>query len=146
MTYAEFQSRFFDKWIKKRRWAVENEVGDINVYYEPLGIPGFNLLEDEADEARYIAVWKRYLFLGNMLMPFSPYLATYKEVGVPVLPYDTSKMDEKGIFVPDDVRAAAGYRELLRMLTSYARVGLKELRAVNPVTRGKDPETITRDD
>lgn len=146
VTYAEFQNRFFDKWIKKRRWDIENEVGDINVYYEPLGIPGINLVEDEADEARYIAVWKKYLFLGNMLIAFSPYMAQVRDIGVPPLPYDTSKMEGKGIFVPDDVKAAAGYRELLRLLTDYARVALKELRAVNPVTRGKDPEVVGRDD
>jgi|HubBroStandDraft_4_1064222.scaffolds.fasta_scaffold1395102_1 hypothetical protein len=42
--------------------------------------------------------------------------------------------------------AASAYREFFAILTEYARNGLQELRVVNPITSGKAPEDITRDD
>jgi hypothetical protein len=38
--------------------------------------------------------------------------------------------------VPEDVKTATGYRELLVLLEQYAREGLSELRAVNPRRNG----------
>jgi hypothetical protein len=62
------------------------------------------------------------------------------------LPFDVSELENQKIAVPADIRAASGYREFLAILTGYASTGLKELRAVNPVTRGKQPEAVERDD
>jgi hypothetical protein len=48
--------------------------------------------------------------------------------------------------VPDDIKVATGYREFFELLMGYASQGLKELRAVNPLTRGKLPASCAGDD
>lgn len=48
--------------------------------------------------------------------------------------------------VPDDIKAAGGYREFLDLLASYAKGGLIELRGVNPITRGQPSDMVERDD
>jgi len=63
----------------------------------------------------------------------------------PELPFDVSKLEKEGIVVPDDIKGARAYREFFEILEGYASIGLKELRAVNPVTRAKPPESIERD-
>ena len=55
-------------------------------------------------------------------------------------------MDCKGIQIPDDVRKATAYREFFEIVQAYARVGLPELREVNPIALSKSPEVITSDD
>jgi hypothetical protein len=146
VTFAQFQEIYFEKWMRARMWAIENEAGDFNVYYEPLGKPGYGRLENDEERTAYNAVWNRYLFAGLMLIPFSPYMNIMGELRVPDVPFDVSELDTQGIAVPDDIRNAGGYRELLALLERYAREGLRELRAVNPITRGRAPEGITRDD
>lgn len=74
VTFAEFQTIYFDKWINRRLKDIEDAVGDFNTYYEPLGKPGYGKLEDDKERQSYDAVWNKYLFAGVMLMPFSPYL------------------------------------------------------------------------
>lgn len=73
VTFAEFQNIYFPKWYNKRLWGIENEIGDFNVYYEPLGKPGYSRLGSEAERATYDAVWNEYLFAGVILMRYSPY-------------------------------------------------------------------------
>lgn len=145
VTFDEFQSIFFNKWIASRCWAVEHEIGSIMTYYEPFGNPGMGLLTDEGDQARYYEVWRRYYFVGSLLLYFSPY-ARSLGTRLPELPVDVTKMEEMGLRVPEDVKAARGYRELLQSLTGHARAGLAELRAHNPITRGVPPNEIHRDD
>src|ERR1022692_4009773 len=53
VTFAEFQNIYFPKWYNKRLWDIENEIGDFNVYYEPLGKPGYGWLSTEAELAAY---------------------------------------------------------------------------------------------
>jgi len=138
VTYAEFQERYFEKWLKARLWAIEHSIGNFNVYYEPLGQPGFHLLKTDDERAAYNAVWSQYLFAGVMLMHFSPYARLVGQNPPPVsLPFDASDIERQGYAVPDDVKAAAGYRELLGLLERYGRDGLQALRAVNPLTAGK---------
>ncbi len=145
-TFEEFQHAYFAKWIRKRIWSLEEAIGNINTYYEPLGRPGYSQLNDERERAAYDAVYNKYLFCGLMLVPFSPYIRMVNDTPYPVLPFDVSKMEEHGIQLPTDIRSATGYRELLSLLEGYASVGLKELRAVNPITRGKASEEIERED
>jgi hypothetical protein len=64
----------------------------------------------------------------------------------PALPFDVSELEKEGIQVPDDIKAAAGYREFFELLTGYASQGLQELRAVNPLTRDKLPDSSGCDD
>lgn len=54
----------------------------------------------------------------------------------PSLPLDVSRIEGAGFFVPDDIKQATGYREVLALLEGYARVGLEELRALNPRRNG----------
>lgn len=80
-------------------------------------------------------------------MPFSPYLGMVSGGGqVPAMPFDFAKIDKQGVAVPDKVRNATGYRELLALLERYAAEGLAALRKVNPVTRDLKPEDVRRDD
>jgi Restriction endonuclease len=145
-TFEEFQNIYFDKWISKRIWAIEHAIENFNTYYEPLGKPGYSMLQDDDDRAAYDAVWYKYLFAGLMLMPFSPYMRLVKPHPFPELPFDVSGLDEVGVQVPPNIRAATAYREFFQLLEGYARTGLPELRAVNPVTRGRPPASIERDD
>jgi len=69
-TFAEFQNIYFEKWITKRIWAIENEIGDFNSYYEPLGRPGYSKLKDDEERSAYDAVWRKYRFAGMILIPF----------------------------------------------------------------------------
>lgn len=147
VTFEEFQERYFDKWYRHRCRAIEDAVGDFNTYYEPLGPPGYSRLENDEERAAYDAVWDRYLFAGLMLMPFSPYLAMVSGGRqIPAMPFDFAKIDKQGVTVPDEVRKATGYRELLALLEHYAAHGLAALRNVNPVTRSQRPEDVKRDD
>ncbi|WP_210260005.1 hypothetical protein, partial [Martelella sp. HB161492] len=56
----------------------------------------------------------------------------------------TSFLGRKVSTVPGAIQT--GYRELLSMLEDIAVKGLAELRAVNPITRGRAPEAIERDE
>jgi hypothetical protein len=146
VTFAEFQAIFFDKWIKSRTWAVERDIGDINTYYEPFGIPGINRLSDEAEKEAYYKVWLKYLFVGVILPLFSPYLRQFQPQPYPELPLDLKQYQDKGVVVPKDIAEATSYRELLELLQAYAKAGLEEMRAINPITRGKAVAGIHRDD
>lgn len=145
VTFEEFQQRYFDKWYKNRCWSIERAIGNFNTYYEPIGTPGYHLLQSDGERAAYDEVLNRYLFAGIMLTPFSPYLGLFDK-RVPAVPFDVAEMDKQGVAVPDEVRNASGYRELLGLLERYAREGLTALRKVNPVTRDQSPEAVERDD
>lgn len=142
VTFAEFQERYFDKWYRNRVWAVERSIGNFNTYYEPFGPPGWAKLELEDERKAYQAVLDKYFFACMVLAPFSPYMGMLGTYRAPPLPFDFAQMEERGITVPADVKAAGGYREFLSLLEEYARCGLAELRAVNPLTRGKSPEEL----
>jgi hypothetical protein len=146
VTFAEFQEIYFDKWIKNRTWAVEQDIGDINTYYEPFGIPGINQLIDESEKAHYYEVWLKYLFVGVILPLFSPYLRTFTPQPFPDLPLDLREYESRGVVIPQDIAKATSYRELLALLRSYAKTGLEELRSLNPITRGKAASGIKQDD
>lgn len=146
VTFAEFQERYFDKWFKNRIWAVENCIGNFNTYYEPLGPPGWAKLASGEERVAYESVLDKYLFTGLTLHPFSPYLGWRGTYHAPPMPFDFTKMEEGGVAVPAEIKAAQGYRELLTMLENYARNGLRELRAVNPVTRGEMADEVDSDD
>lgn len=146
LTFVEFQEVYFDKWIHKRLWDIEEEVRDFNIYYEPIGRPGYSQLETEVERIAYDEVWNKYLFAGLMLMPFSPYTRMFGNRPTPELPFDVSEMENGGIHIPDDIKMATAYREFFELVLAYARVGLSALREVNPITRGKPPETDTHDD
>lgn len=146
VTFEQFQEIYFDKWFKKRIWAVEEEVGGFPTYYEPLGKPGYGKLESDEERAAYDAVWEKYLFAGLMRLPFSPHIRMFREYPYPELPFDISKMAEEGVVVPDDIATASGYREFLDLLVGYCKKGLIELRQVNPLTRDQRPEDVDRDD
>jgi hypothetical protein len=146
VTFAEFQNVYFHKWINKRIWDIEHQIEPFNTYYEPLGPPGYSQLQDDAERAAYDAVWNRYLFAGLMLQPFSPYLRVIRPHPFPEMPFNVSQWVAQGIVVPEDIQAATAYREFFEILINYAKKGLAELRAVNPVTRGRPAESIERDD
>lgn len=146
VTFAEFQERHFDKWIKNRLWAMERAVDGFNTYYEPLGPPGYSKLGNDEERAAYDSVFERYAFAGLMLQPFSPFLRQFGPYPIPPLPFDTAEMEKRGIVVPPDIKEMSGYREFFQRLTAYALEGLAELRQVNPITRGKPAETVERDD
>jgi hypothetical protein len=147
VTYEEFQERFFTKWFNNRIWAIENAIGNINVYYEPgpCGRCGYHLLKDDQERAAYDAVWNKCYFAGMMLSSFSPYLHLSGSYPIPPLPFDVHKLEENGFLVPEDIKATIGYRELLAALERYARIGLDELRAVNPATKSAAAEEFVEE-
>jgi hypothetical protein len=148
VTFAEFQEIYFAKWYNKQLWDIEHEIENFNVYYEPIGKPGYSHLKNDAERAAYDEVWHKYLFAGIILMLFSPNSRLIRENApdVPPLPLDVAKLEEQGVSVPEDIKGVTAYREFFAILTEYARNGLRELRAVNPITRGKAPDEIPRDD
>src|SRR5260221_9845968 len=95
VTFAEFQNIYFNKWISKRIWAIENEIGNFNTYYEPLGPPGYGQLKDDNERAAYDAVWDKYAFAGLMLQPFSPYMRMVSAYPFPPLPFDVSDLEKR---------------------------------------------------
>jgi hypothetical protein len=146
VAYGQFQEIYFAKWIARRCRAIEDAIGNFNVYYEPLGKPGYHLLANDDERAAYDAVWLRYAFAGMMLMHFSPYIRVLgREQPYPPLPFDVSAFEQEGLAVPDEVRQTTGYRELLQLLEHYAVIGLAELRTVNPITRDQPPEGIVEE-
>ncbi len=146
VTFEEFQRAYFDKWIGKRVWAIEEALDGFHTYYEPLGRPGYSNITSADERAAYDQVWKRFLFAGLMLQPFSPYGQIGGPRPWPELPFDCSTFDAQKIAVPDDIRTAKGYREFLELLLMYGLEGRAALRTVNPVTREKAPEAIRGDD
>ncbi|CDZ54396.1 restriction endonuclease [Neorhizobium galegae] len=147
VTFQEFQELYFAKWYKARLWQVERRIGNFNTYYEPLGRPGFDLLETDEERDAYVEVWNVYAFAGVLMMYFSPWTGMAgQELLPPPLPIPVEKLEAEGYPVPDFIRNETGYQELLAMLEEIAIEGLDELRKVNPITRGRDPETIDRDE
>lgn len=146
VTFAEFQYRYFDKWYRHRLWQIERAIGDFKGYYEPFGKPGYHLLQSDTEREIYDRVWYEYLYAGLMLMHFSPYLEIVGKFHVPLLPFDVASMEDRGVFVPEAAKAAAGHRELLALLEDAAGNGLRALRKVNPITRNQAPESVLRDD
>lgn len=138
VTYEQFQELHFTRWFNSRIWAVENSIGNFNVYYEraPWAKVGYDLLTSDAQRAEYDAVWDKHFCVGALLTPFSPYLRIKRSYPLPALPIDVSKIEEAGYPVPDDLKQATGYREVLALLEEYARVGLAELRNQNPRRNG----------
>lgn len=72
-------------------------------------------------------------------MAYSPYLRMLPgKQPLPALPYDLPKVNPPALaasgdlIVPEEVKEATGYRELLDLLERYAQEGLSALRAVNP--------------
>lgn len=148
LTLEQFQERYFDRWYKYRISAVEDRIEAFNTYYEPLGRPGYNLLTSDAERAAYDDVWDRYAYVGYALHSFSPYIAMLgRPVTPPVLPLThLVELEGRGMTVPDSFKALKGYREILAHLEAAALEGLAELRRVNPVTRNKPSDQITRED
>lgn len=145
MTFEEFQDIFFDRWIKAQSWAIENKYGNFNTYYEPFGIPGIHLLEDQAEVQEYQRVHRHYLYLGLILPTISPF--TRMAGGTwPALPFDCSDLKAHGVHVPEDIKAATAFREFFQALETHADEGLRELRKRNPITRHKSYDSIERDD
>ena len=74
-----------------------------------------------------------------MLHPFSPYIRPYP---IPPLPFDVTQIEQDGFAVPEEVKAASGYRELLALLEAYALQGTFEQLAFNASRSPKaDPKT-----
>jgi hypothetical protein len=146
VTFAQFQEIYFDKWINARIWALEKEADRFNTYYEPIGQPGYGLLKDAQERAAYDEVWNKYEFAGLMLHPFWPYLRLVRPYPYSPLPFDVSDLERRGISVPADITTATAYREFFEMLARYVKAGLRELRAVNPITRGTPADSIERED
>ncbi|WP_416409745.1 restriction endonuclease [Agrobacterium rosae] len=147
VTFEEFQERCFTKWYKKQVWAVEENLSNFNTYYEPLGRPGFNLLETDDEREAYIDVWNAYACAGLLMYHFSPWGSVGdRELVPPNLPLSVEKLKEKGLIVPDVLKYETGYREILSILEEIAIEGLAELRKVYPITRGRDAKTIHRDE
>jgi Restriction endonuclease len=146
VTFPQFQELYFDKWINKRLWTIEKEVGAINTYYEPFGIPGISRVDDEQHELAYVEVHKKFLFVGCILPLFSPYSRMVRKSPTVALPIDVTGLEKQGVSIPEDLKAATTYREFFELLVGYARTGLTELRAQNPHTRGKQPAELERDD
>lgn len=145
VTFEEFQDIFFDRWIKAQSWAIENKYGNFNTYYEPFGIPGIHLLEDQAEVQEYQRVHRHYLYLGLILPTISPF--TRMAGGTwPALPFDCSDLKAHGVHVPEDIKAATAFREFFQALETHADEGLRELRKRNPITRHKSYDSIERDD
>lgn len=138
VTYGQFQERYFAKWFDNRIRAIEESVGNFDVYYEPgpCGKCGYDLLTTDRQRAEYDEVWNKYFFAGILLMYFSPYRYMMDNPAPPPLPLDVTRIEAAGFFVPDDIKRATGYREVLALLEGYARVGLRELRALNPRRNG----------
>jgi hypothetical protein len=145
ITFQQFQTRHFDKWYRNRLWSVEEAAKNFNVYYEPLGRPGYSLLTSDEECAAYDTVWDKFLPVGMMLTFFSPYLTYRGRLQPPKLPIDISAMLDDDVPIPEKLKGATDCRELLTALEDLAVKGLSELRRVNPVTRGKDPATVARD-
>jgi hypothetical protein len=146
VTFEQFQERHFEKWYRNRLWAIEDAIKNFNVYYEPLGRPGYHLLATDDERAAYDEVWDRYLYAGLILTHFSPYSGLMGGLKPPPLPLDVSKIVEMGVVVPELIKDAHGYRELLCLLEVAGKEALPVLRKVNPNTWGKIPDHIDRDD
>ncbi len=125
---------------------IEDEVGKFNTYYEPFGPPGYGKLKSDEERKAYDIVFDKYRFAGAMLLPFSPYIRKFLDEPFPNLPFDVAAMEQSGWIVPEDVKTATGYREFLALLEGYAKMGLRDLRAVNPITRGKPVDQVDDDD
>jgi len=145
VTFSRFQTIYFNKWIQRRWWTIENEASNFNAYYE-LRRPGYHLLTDDTQRAAYDAIWKKYLFVSLALVPFFSYFRMVEKGPLPSIPFDFSELDKRGSIVPGDIRAATGYREFLELLIHYAKAGLRQLRAVNPATRWYTAGTNGRND
>ncbi len=138
VTFEQFQERYFTNWFNSRIRSIENSIGNFNVYYEPSpwAKVGYDLLTTDSQRAEYDTVWNKHFFAGALLTAFSPYLYMIGNYLPPSLPMDVSRIEGEGFFVPDDIKGATGYREVLALLEGYARVGLNELRALNPRRNG----------
>ncbi len=145
VTFQEFQSIFFERWIKSYSWKFEKEFGGLNNYYEPFGIPGMGRINSEDEKREYHSIWEKFIYVGCLMPLVSPYS---RMVGgsFPELPIDMSEINERGISVPQELAQASTYREFFKALGSHADEALRELRRRNPITRDKNFAEVERDD
>jgi Restriction endonuclease len=146
VTFAEFQDKYFDKWYDVRVWEIEREVGALNTYYEPFGIPGMSRLEDQREKDAYYALWRRWRFLGFLLVELSPYLRAFGDKRTVSLPINIAELAKYEVEPPVDLLGIATPSEYFSKLINYARIALSELRALNPITREKAAGEVDRDD
>jgi hypothetical protein len=147
LTFEEFQQQFFERWLMARLETLEASVGALNTYYEPFGIPGMGLISDESEQEAYYQVWRRHLRLGLILPYFSPYMRRLgRPSPLPPLPMAAPSFGDETFPLPADLAAARGYREFLCLLQNYSMTALAELRACNPITRGRASEDIDHED
>ncbi len=146
LTFDDFQTIYFDKWIHAQCWELENNIGSVNTYYEPFGIPGIKLLNDDKEIENYIETWRSYAFLGHILPLFAPYLRQFKKIPFPDLPLDVANVETQGMVIPDEIKTADSYRTLLKLLADHGEAGLRELRSLNPITRDIPFDEVETDD
>ncbi|MBO4227904.1 restriction endonuclease [Bradyrhizobium neotropicale] len=108
LTFEQLQERYFRKWLTRRLWSIERAVGNFNVYYEPLGRPGYRLLRNDEERAAYDEVWERYCFAGIMLQHFSPYSRLAENMPLTQLPFDVR--DRRGIRDGENAEESAPLR------------------------------------
>ncbi|AMU74390.1 restriction endonuclease [Mycobacteroides abscessus] len=130
VTYEQFQELYFQKWFNRRTTAIEDAVKRFHFLHEPFpgGRGGYELLQTDHERSQYDEIWNKYHFAAAMLTPFSPYLRPYP---LPPLPFDVTKIERAGFPIPEDIKAATGYRELLALLEAYALEGAAEQDAFN---------------
>jgi len=142
VTFQHFQEIYFEKWFERRLWALERNIKGFHSYYEMVfGKPGYSRLESVDERTAYDAVWNRYRFAGVLLTAYSPFQLMFgRKPDIPELPLDKSRIAElegQGVVFPEDIKAAGAYREFFALLEGYAVEGLRDLQAVNPLTRSE---------
>jgi hypothetical protein len=151
VTMEGFQQIYFEKWYEKRLWTIERNIRGFHTYYEIVfGKPGYSELESDDERAAYDALWNKYRFAGILLTAFSPYSklrGTKTEIPeLPLDPFRIAELEGEGVIFPDDIKAAAAYREFFGLLEGYALAGLRDLRAVNPLTRSDQDNKTPHDE
>jgi hypothetical protein len=121
LTWREFQDEFEPQWIDVHLAPMlQSRFYPFLRWTEPLPPAGGRpLTEHEAE--RFWQLWRSYLPMAALLMPFTPGLG----MRYPTLPLPHAEYPH----LPHDVLEARGYRELFDRLTVHADAAVVTLRA-----------------
>lgn len=131
LNWFEFQNEFFEQWVENYfRFEVYKKYDSLISYLEPLPAMASwdSWLEDE-DVEILIDMFNSNQNLARFLMTFMPYTNFMKSRVIFSLPLSDHLEAGKGLDIPEHIRNARGYRELLTALESYCLPLLERFRS-----------------
>lgn len=130
VTWPEFQAAFEETWLQNFFIPqVTERLDPLMTFTEPLRPDWFSKLPDN-DKDAFVELQNEHFALAMLAMQFSRYVRIMGQVQ-PKLPLSSPHVhDDMLRRLPEDVRQAEGYRELLEAMLTVGEQAIAEFRAI----------------